>query len=63
MAQRRPAPVLHSPCPPKLLPSEGWIGEAGSGPAGVEIPAETRRIGNRHSAVAIKAGAVGGRAQ
>ena len=28
-----PAPVLHSPCPPKLLPSEGWIGEAGSGPA------------------------------
>jgi hypothetical protein len=44
-APRRPAPVLHSPCPPKLLPSEGWIGEAASGPAGVEIPAETRRIG------------------
>ena len=39
------------PCPPKLLPSEGWIGEAGSGPAGVEMAAETRRIGNRRSAV------------
>src|ERR1019366_8895703 len=45
IAQRRPAPVLHSPCPPKLLPSEEWIGEAGSSPASVEIPVETRRIG------------------
>jgi len=29
-------------------------GAPASGPAGVAIPAETRRIGNRRSAVAIK---------
>src|ERR1035437_8423049 len=41
IAQRRPAPVLHSPCPPKLLPSEGWIGEAGAGPAPSNQPSTT----------------------